>query len=195
MSYVKALIKFKLKLKWYKSEAEKSQNKIYLHVSALSPISFVIWVLASGVFLFSYSRSYAENATGKNEKPTIKITANRMETYNEKNIVSFLENVIARRGDMTIYANRLDVYTDKGQKKLVKIIAEGNVKIEKGGKVATGARAEYYDEEQKLILKGNPQLREKDNLIEGGEITYYIKEENILVQSNEKKRVEVTLFP
>ncbi len=149
-------------------------------------------LLASGFLLLYSSGSHAEN---QNEKTPIKITSTRMETYNEKNIVSFLENVIAVKGDMTIYSDRLDVYSDKGQKKLIKIIAEGNVRIEKGGKTATGSRAEYYEDEQKLILKGNPQLKEKDNLIEGSEIIYYIKDENILVRSDERKKVEVTLFP
>ncbi|OGV96228.1 MAG: lipopolysaccharide transport periplasmic protein LptA [Nitrospinae bacterium RIFCSPLOWO2_02_FULL_39_110] len=144
------------------------------------------------VFCLLSSVSYAEN---KDEKTPIKIRSNRMETYNEKNVVSFLENVIAEKGDMTIYANRVDVYSDKDQKKLIKIIAEGNVRIEKGGKTATGEKAEYYEEEQKLILKGTPQIKEKNNFIKGSEIIYYLKEDNISVQGDEKKKVEVTLFP
>lgn len=151
----------------------------------------IIYLLLS-IFCLLSSASYAKN---KNEKTPIKITSARMETNNEKNIVSFLENVVAVKGDMTIYADRLDVYSDKGQKRLIKIIAEGNVRIEKGGKTAKGAKVEYYEDEQKLILKGNPQLKEKDNLIEGSEIIYYIKDENMMVQSDEKKKVEVTLFP
>lgn len=141
------------------------------------------------------SVSYAEEEGIKDENAPIKITSSRMETQNGKNVVSFLENVVAKKGDMTIYANRLDVYSDKDKKKLIKIIATGDVKIEKGQKVATGATAEYYDEEQKLILRGNPKLKEKDNLIEGSEIIYYIKEENVTVHGDEKKKVEVTLFP
>jgi lipopolysaccharide export system protein LptA len=139
--------------------------------------------------------SYAEKEGDKEESTPIKITSSRMETYNEKKFVSFLENVIAKRGDMTLYANRVDVYSDKDQKKLIKIIAEGNVRIEKGGKTATGEKAEYYEEEQKLILKGTPRIKEKNNLIEGSEIIYYLKEDNISVQGDEKKKVEVTLFP
>jgi lipopolysaccharide export system protein LptA len=139
--------------------------------------------------------SYAEEDGVKDENAPIKITANRMETQNGKNAVSFLENVVAKKGDMTIYANRIDVYSDKDKKKLIKIIATGDVKIEKGMKVATGAEAEYYEVEQKLILRGNPKLKEKDNLIEGSEIIYYIKEENVTVHGDENKKVEVTLFP
>ncbi|MBI5749136.1 MAG: lipopolysaccharide transport periplasmic protein LptA [Nitrospinae bacterium] len=140
-------------------------------------------------------KSYAEEEGIKEENAPIKITSSRMETQNGKNVVSFMENVVAKKGDMTIYANRLDVYSDKNKKKLIKIIAEGDVRIEKGLKTATGATAEYYDEEQKLILRGNPKLKEKDNLIEGSEIIYYIKEENVTVHGDEKKKVEVTLFP
>lgn len=162
------------------------------------------WWSVVGVFLFLLlvighwslvTVSYAEEEGIKEENAPIKITSSRMETQNEKNVVSFLENVVAKKGDMTIYANRLDVYSDKDKKKLIKIIAAGDVKIEKGEKVATGATAEYYDEEQKLILRGNPKLKEKDNLIEGSEIIYYIKEENVTVHGDEKKKVEVTLFP
>ena len=140
-------------------------------------------------------KSYAEEEGVKEENAPIKITSGRMETQNGKNVVSFMENVVAKKGDMTIYANRLDVYSDKDKKKLIKIIAEGDVRIEKGLKTATGATAEYYDEGQKLILRGNPKLKEKDNLIEGSEIIYYIKEENVTVHGDEKKKVEVTLFP
>jgi lipopolysaccharide export system protein LptA len=175
----------------YRSQKSKISRK-YEVGSRKQRRLFTFYFLLFTFYFLLLTVSYAEN---KDEKTPIKITSVRMETNNEKNIVSFLENVVAVKGDMTIYADRLDVYSDKGQKKLIKIIAEGNVRIEKGGKTAKGSRAEYYEDEQKLILKGNPQLREKDNLIEGSEIIYYIKDENVMVQSDEKKKVEVTLFP
>src|SRR3989338_11181553 len=75
------------------------------------------------VFCLLSSVSYAENDITKEENVPIKITSSRMETQNGKNVVSFLENVVAKKGDMTIYANRLDVYSDKDKKKLIKIIA------------------------------------------------------------------------
>lgn len=175
---------------------EKIKIQIYFICVHLRLIKFLFLCFMFYIFcLIPLIKSYAEEEGIKEENAPIKITSSRMETQNGKNVVSFLENVVAKKGDMTIYANRLDVYSDKDKKKLIKIIAEGDVKIEKGEKVATGATAEYYDEEQKLILRGNPKLKEKDNLIEGSEIIYYIKEENVTVHGDEKKKVEVTLFP
>ncbi len=171
-----------------RSQKPEVRRQIFCSLSSVLCSLFSVFCLLSSI-------SYAENDITKEENVPIKITSSRMETQNGKNVVSFLENVVAKKGDMTIYANRLDVYSDKDKKKLIKIIAEGDVRIEKGLKTATGATAEYYEEEQKLILRGNPKLKEKDNLIEGSEIIYYIKEENVTVHGDENKKVEVTLFP
>jgi lipopolysaccharide export system protein LptA len=130
---------------------------------------------------------------GNNSLP-VNIHADTLEYDNKQNQVAFNGHVVARQGDMVIFADAMKVdYESKG--KLRQIQAQGGVKIIQGDRIATGDTITFYNEQQKIVLSGNPRVWQGDNVITGEKITVYIKEERSVVEGSQAGRVSATIVP
>ena len=124
----------------------------------------------------------------------VNINADTLEYDNKRNMVAFKGHVVARQGDMVIFADAMNVtYEQKG--KLKQIEAQGGVKIIQADRIATGDSITYYNEEQKIVLNGNPRVWQGDNVINGEKITVFIKEERSIVEGSPANRVSATIVP
>ncbi len=74
------------------------------------------------------------------------------------NIAHFNENVWVNTEQGDIFADKMDVYIDRDQQKLIKIICMGNVRVNQGGNKTFSHRAVYLAEEGRVILSGEPKL-------------------------------------
>jgi lipopolysaccharide export system protein LptA len=124
----------------------------------------------------------------------VNINADTLEYDNKRNMVAFKGHVVARQGDMVIFADAMNV-TYETQGKLRQIEARGGVKIIQGDRIATGDVITYYNEEQKIVLTGNPRVWQGDNVINGEKITVFIKEERSIVEGSTANRVSATIVP
>ncbi|MDY7030646.1 MAG: LptA/OstA family protein, partial [Thermodesulfobacteriota bacterium] len=97
------------------------------------------------------------------------------------------------RGDITISCEKISIIYDENVKTAKKIIAEGQVRITQGERIATGERAVFNNSEEKITLTGRPQLREGDNTIEGGKITLFLAEDRGVVEADKEIRVNATI--
>jgi lipopolysaccharide export system protein LptA len=132
-------------------------------------------------------------AFGNSNLP-VNIHADTLEYDNKQNQVAFNGHVVARQGDMVIFADAMKVdYEAKG--KLRQIQARGGVKIIQGDRIATGDTITFYNEQQKIVLSGNPRVWQGDNVITGERITVYIKEERSVVEGTQAGRVSATIVP
>lgn len=120
---------------------------------------------------------------GSDKDIPIKITSERMEAYNKKDLIIFYGNVQAIRSDTTLWADRMDIYLNKKDKKIEKIVALGNVKINQEDKNATSERATYFDSSQEILMEGNPKVWQKGNVLRGNSISLYLNEDRITVNS------------
>jgi lipopolysaccharide export system protein LptA len=77
--------------------------------------------------------------------------------YNE-GVAVFNNNVTVDNKDGKLYADKTTVFFDNKEKKIVKIVSEGNVKIERENNVTFAQKATYFDADKKIILEGNPRL-------------------------------------
>lgn len=143
----------------------------------------------------------AEEAQKKGGRPLsfgsnlpVNINADTLEYDNKRNLVAFKGHVVARQGDMVIFADAMNV-TYETQGKLRQIEARGDVKIIQGDRIATGDVITYYNEEQKIVLTGNPRVWQGDNVINGEKITVFIKEERSIVEGSTANRVSATIVP
>ncbi len=120
---------------------------------------------------------------------TIDINSNRMEVDSGKSVITFYDDVVARRDDLTLFSAVLKVYykessADK-KKDVDYIVAEGNVKVVQGMRVATGNEAKFYKDKEIIILTGDPAtVKEDDNQISGNKVTIYLKENKSVVEGN-----------
>jgi len=124
----------------------------------------------------------------------VNIHADTLEYDNKQSRVAFKGHVVARQGDMVIFADSMQVeYESKG--KLKEIEARGGVKIIQADRIATGDLITFYNEQQKIVLTGNPRVWQGDNVITGEKITVYIREERSVVEGSKAGRVSATIVP
>jgi lipopolysaccharide export system protein LptA len=136
--------------------------------------------------------SAAPENTAQSE--TVQVTADRMVSDARSDQVVFTGNVEARRGDLYVKADRLEVRQDQQTKKVAQMVAIGNVFIRRGEQSATAERATFFETEQKAVLTGNPHAWEGNTEIWGEEMVFLLAEGNMIVTGG-TQRVRVQLIP
>ncbi len=174
----------------------------------------ILWFLLLAALFCLISISEMAGAAQK-EGSKIRITADSMEALDQKGTVVFTGNVVTKRGDLTIYSDRLEVYyqqkpADKGKakrdgsegtedkgtasgKSLKKIVAKGHVKLVQGKRRAVAQKAVYFKKSEVIVLTGNAQVWDGPNTIKGDLIRFYINENRSVVKGG-KGRVEAVVY-
>lgn len=146
-----------------------------------------------------------------NDSPT-RITSEKMEVDNKKNIIIFTGKVFVTKGRIEIRADKLILHPDNkktesknndaaktnllGTGKMQKIIATGNVFMNQDRKkFATGDKLNFDDKNRIAILTGNAKAWEGKNQVIGDKIIMYLNEDKTIVHGAKNKRVHVTLHP
>jgi lipopolysaccharide transport protein LptA len=125
----------------------------------------------------------------------IDITSDKVEARWKENLVIFKGNVIARQKDMVIYADSVEVVTHEDGKGIERVIAEGNVKIQQGLRVADCQKAVFHNLDQKLFLTGDPKVTEGENTVLGDEIIFDIDQNRVEVKGGPSGRGKVKVQP
>ena len=125
----------------------------------------------------------------------IDVTSDKVEAYWKENLVIFKGNVIARQKDMVIYADSLEVVTNEDGKRIERVIAGGNVKIQQGLRVANCQKAVFHNLAQKLVLTGDPKVSEGDNVVLGDEIIFDIDKNRFEVKGGPSGRGKAKVQP
>lgn len=95
---------------------------------------------------------------GSSEEPTVITCDGPLEIDYNKNIAYFKDNVIAKDRRGTLYADTMDVYYSKANKKVSKIVAKGNVVIENpDGNKTYSESVVYLADEGRVILGGDTE--------------------------------------
>jgi lipopolysaccharide export system protein LptA len=166
--------------------------------------SFILFII-----LLTAPCTYADNNfISKQSDEPIEISSNRMEAFNEKKLVVFSGNAIAKQGNKVLKADQLNLYYKKEPEKvkvgttetegtgnLEKIEAKGNVSLTQGERVAVGDEAIYFRDSGKVIMTGNAVLSEGKNLIRGDRVIVFLNENRGVVESNTKKQVKAIIYP
>ena len=129
-------------------------------------------------------------------KMPVQISSDRM-TYDETGkVVSFVGNVVAEHGELTLWAEKLSAYfSSKSGKKFSvdsvdRIVAEGNVRAKKGKTEGECRKVTYYVDKQLLTMEGDPVLRDGPNSLTGGIINFHVRENRSEVIRDKDKRVK-----
>jgi lipopolysaccharide export system protein LptA len=153
-------------------------------------------ILCAGLLLVASTVSAAPPAFSKNSsKEPVEITADRLEADDVAKSLVFIGHAVAKQGDVTINSDRLTIYYAAQGGDLDRIIAEGNVRIVQGERVATGNRAEYFRGEDRMVLSGSPRVAEGANSVQGSEIVLYLKENRSVVMGGQSGRVNAVFQP
>ena len=125
----------------------------------------------------------------------VTITANRMEVNRKLRIAVYIDNVVVKKEDLTIYARRVEFLFDEQMEEIQKVTAEGGVRIVDPEKTATSDKAVYLNDQDILILMGNARVWQGENVITGSKMTLLRKEDRSIVESEGKERITSVFYP
>jgi outer membrane protein assembly factor BamD len=135
---------------------------------------------------------------GEGKKDTsqpIDITSDRVETFSKEKLILFKGNVVARQKDMVIYADTIETKLLEEGKGIETVVADGNVKIQQGVRVATGQKAVFYNLDRRVVLTGAPKVWEGENMVSGEEIIFNIDQNRVEVKGGSRGRGKVKIYP
>jgi lipopolysaccharide export system protein LptA len=128
-------------------------------------------------------------------KEPLKIKSDTLHADNDKKTAIFEGKVVARQGDMTLYADRLVISYSGTGKELSKVEAFGNVRVLQGNRQATSSHASYDPKEATIRLDGSPRVVQGEDVVTGKVITYYVNEQRSVVTGGPNQRVEAVIHP
>jgi lipopolysaccharide transport protein LptA len=113
------------------------------------------------------------------EKQPVKFESRGLKGLREKGWVELESQVVVTQGNLRMEADKAQVFYDEAQKDVLKVLAEGNVKISNvdentGEKLkAYGDQVVFHNKDRTVILEGNARLwRGEDSVIRGKKIVY-----------------------
>lgn len=131
----------------------------------------------------------------------VKITSDRM-TYDEAGkVVSFVGNVVAEHGQLTLWADKLSAFlASKSDKQFSadsvdRIVAEGNVKAKKDSTEGTCGKLTYYVNKQLLKMEQDPLLQDGPNSLTGEVINFHVRENRSEVVGGKKRVKAIFMTP
>lgn len=154
------------------------------------------WPLCAGLLLIA-GIAVAEPPllTGSGSREPVEIAADRLEADDVAKTLVFIGHAVAKQGDIIINGDRLTIHYAAQGGDVDRIVAEGNVRITQGARVATGNRADYFRAEERMVLTGSPRVSEGANSVQGHEIVLFINENRSVVKSGQDGRVNAVFQP
>jgi len=130
----------------------------------------------------------------------VKISSDRM-TYDETGkVVSFVGNVVAEHGELTLWSEKLSAYfASKSNKQFSadsvdRIVAEGTVRVKKGTTEGTCGKLTYLVGKQLLKMEKDPLLQDGPNSLTGEIIKFHVRENRSEVVGGKGKRVKAVFM-
>jgi lipopolysaccharide export system protein LptA len=175
------------------------------------PLVFVSLLICCPLTHAANGANASKQPLGMSEKlatsqSPIHITADRMETNQDENTITFESHVIVQQDDVTVTSNRLKVTMLQGDKKPASVESspaeridyiefDGDVKVTQQDRLATANKAIFYQKEQKIMLHGRPVVTKGQDRVEGNLITIFLKEGRSVVEGSAAAPVQAVLFP
>jgi len=134
---------------------------------------------------------------GSSREP-IRISADMLEFDYKNRVLTYRGGVEVTQGDMTLRSNTLTIHFDEhaaGRDKLQEIVAEGEVRIGKGTRFATGGRAVFDQTTKTVTLSQDAVLHDGDNRVAGDRVVVYLEQGRSVVEGGGDSRVHAVLVP
>ncbi|MDZ7642690.1 MAG: lipopolysaccharide transport periplasmic protein LptA [Desulfurivibrio sp.] len=142
-------------------------------------------------------------ATGAAATP-IEIEADRMESMTGENAILFTGQVVAHQEGLTVHSDKMTVhyFSDEerarqaadDERRLKKLFATGNVRVESDDFSGSGQRLDYFEVERKAILSGKAKVWQDNNLVTGDRVTMYLDEGKSIVEDQGKSEQRVRAY-
>jgi lipopolysaccharide export system protein LptA len=136
-----------------------------------------------------------QSMMGKGDKEPTVITANSLTADNQAKTALFTGNVVAKKGEGTLFADKMLVYyTDAGDGEngnIDRIECTGKVKLVRNYRIITAGKAVYYaGKDERVVFTESPRATENRNVVIGSVMTYYFKDDRSVVENSKIYIVE-----
>lgn len=119
-----------------------------------------------------------------NRDSPVDIHSKEMTVDFENNRIVFKGDVKVMQSDFSLTAGEVTAVFGESADDIKKIIAAGDVKIQKADKMAWGEQAVYDREGATILLTGAPVLKQGRNFIKGEEIQFSLDEDRMEVKGS-----------
>lgn len=134
---------------------------------------------------------------GSNKEP-IHVSADMLEFDYKKQILVYRGGVEVTQGDLSLRSKTLTVHFDEqaaDRDRLQQIVAEGEVRIGKGERFATGGRAVFDQRTKTVTLTEDAVLHDGPNQVAGDRVVVFLDEGRSIVEGAGEQRVHAVLVP
>ncbi len=133
-------------------------------------------------------------------KAPIEVDAETLEIFEEgsQRIATFAGGVTVRRGNTTMKATTIKLYSDKDSddnNAFTRMEASGTVYVNSGNQTVTGSRAVVDNKAQTITLAGNVVLSQGKNVIVGERLVINMATGRARVEQTEGKRIQGVFNP
>lgn len=169
----------------------ESGKRLATYAPAWLAVAIILSFCGGPVFGAEAKKGGMLQKEGAEKTPTV-ITSRKMNADNKNKTIIFTTDVVAVKGESTLYADEMTVYYTEDGKDIDRIVCKGHVKIVKGVKTAVSKDAVYYNrpEGESVVMTGDPRVWEGNNLVTGTKITLLLDEDRSIVEES-----RVTLYP
>ena len=105
----------------------------------------------------------------------IEITSRQLEADGVLRKVRFSGEVVAKHGDVMLYAPELVLVYDKERKGVESMEAFSGLRVVQGARTAQGDRGIFFAKEEKIVLTGSARVTKGESYLEGDEIIFLSK--------------------
>lgn len=160
-------------------------------------IVLILFTLFTGLIIAAQvSAAPAAKPTSRDRSSLpITIKSNELSADNKGKIAVFSGKVIAKQGDITIYADKVTVNYGDTKGEVEQIEATGSVRIVQTNRTGVASQAIYNSREGRITLTGSPKVIQGDDTVSGKTITYFIDDDKSVVSGGGDSRVEAVIHP
>lgn len=112
----------------------------------------------------------------------LQVDSKSLDAFGDDGRVVFEGDVVARQGDLTLQADRVEVRLKPETREIRSVEATGNVRLQRGDVVASGATAVYDAQAGVVVLTGDPKAWRGKDVVAGQKITLYLSENRSVVE-------------
>jgi lipopolysaccharide export system protein LptA len=124
-------------------------------------------------------RSMPETPEEKTPSPT-RVEASKLFLDRSEQLARFTDEVVVRRGDMTVRGPLMDARYDKSGE-VTRLLLSGGVEMRQGDRRAVAQKADYDPRAKELILTGQPRLFDGGDTLAGERITVNLDSHEVRV--------------
>ena len=115
----------------------------------------------------------------------IEITADSNQMDRNANVMTFIDNVVVKRGQVTLTTDRLVVHFQQDVNDIQRIEAFGNVVVVSEDQTATSETADFNVISEVIVMQGDVFLTQGDNKAQGTRLTVNLAEGTTKLDANE----------